>query len=793
MQAVIRGHIGRREARGVLIEECQANGQLLPMPGTLEGHSGFYQDGDQVYQFVVTDEGEWNVVDPDEVVTELEWRQARARRAATEAQKAKELVRNVSDEQEAAVQALQTYYRGYSVRRTMHRLRVSVYNESGQLLAMHGTAQGETGFYQDGNVVLHFVVSPEGEWSMVGEPVDEQVWRQQRIRARVNKEREQRQRGVEATAAGTLQLTYRTYRVQAEAAEEQAKAAKAPIARAAAIALMAKQCAETQLVVAERIEEKCNSLMIINTVEPITAEEMLEAPTKVTFLPAEEPEIIPVEPTFKDELEENSSATEHMDIQVDVPVPSEEPETVTQLEEPDTDSAFDITRQRDPSPARARGRSPSAYSLRGRDRSTERNRSPNREQDKSPVRGRQSPTRGVIGERDKSPKRLMEQDAPMFHLQRPALGKYINTPQVPSQPSPIERDPRSQNVFMPQPELAAVLQEAVAQDVLAMPQPVEEHKSESTDVPAAPPNFAAFYPMANQQPRRPKQNRKRKKKAKKQKGRNLVFQNKMVMPKTRQGGQRHLRFISERLQASVMSKASHGYGDGGYPAFSSSGGGFIDGQAVVGGRESPSVFEDDSFIEAAATIQRAVRMKQAGRSEFACVDQFFSELVQDISMLLDGTLAVPRADQVVEIESHPASQAAEDDHELQELEEENRLLRVKLLEKRRQEPTQEENNQVRFQRKLSASRTTAQKKTHLRKKRTERKRRQKLGPLFPQSAPASEKRRSSLLGMHDRKNLYPTAVVPDAIDTTRGRALAHAYGNVRRQPKKYDGYNRRNR
>lgn len=396
----------------------------------------------------------------------------------------------------------------------------------------------------------------------------------------------------------------------------------------------------------------------------------------------------------------------------------------------------------------------------------------------------------------------------MFHLQRPALGTFI-APQAPSEPSPTERDPRSQtqSTFMPQPELAAVLQDAVALDCeTTIKKPVEELEND-TQLPVdsaspAPADIGAFFPMGKLHPHRPKQTRKRKKKGKRQQRvRNLPFQYKRIMPKTRQGGQRHLRFISERLQESVMPKVSHGFEDVGFPLFAEG--------AVIPqlGEPSASVFEDPSYIQAASTIQRAVRTRQAGIQDDGYVDRFFQELVADVDSMLNGTpirsaIETPivqiETPSVVptQVEENQANQAAEiENHELLELEKENRRLREKLLEKKRQAPLQHEQNQVKFQRKLSS---TELKKNHLRKKRDERKQRLKLGEVrsVTKSAPAMvlEKRRPSLFGINERKHFHPTGigVVPAAIDTTRGRALAHAYGRVRRPPK-YDGYARRNR
>ena len=37
LQALFRGHLARKYARQMRLEECEITGELLPMPGTLEG------------------------------------------------------------------------------------------------------------------------------------------------------------------------------------------------------------------------------------------------------------------------------------------------------------------------------------------------------------------------------------------------------------------------------------------------------------------------------------------------------------------------------------------------------------------------------------------------------------------------------------------------------------------------------------------------------------------------------------------------------------------------------------
>lgn len=73
LQRHFRGTVGRRRAREAKVDEANSRGGvMLAMPDTKEGRSGFYQAGDEIYRFRVTEDGEWELLGgPYE---ELEWR-----------------------------------------------------------------------------------------------------------------------------------------------------------------------------------------------------------------------------------------------------------------------------------------------------------------------------------------------------------------------------------------------------------------------------------------------------------------------------------------------------------------------------------------------------------------------------------------------------------------------------------------------------------------------------------------------------------------------------------------------
>lgn len=169
VQAVFR----RQRDRGRLVEAVLEQGRLLAMPGTIQGRSGWYESGTEALKFdVVQDESagggggdtRWDIA---ETIDSKQWwlqRQAQVHRriAARDQQRTKLLNRPAAAAQDVyllssvmkAVVHLQSNFR-----RSRDRNRVAdEASKMGWMLALPGTVQGRSGWYQNGRDAMLFEI-----------------------------------------------------------------------------------------------------------------------------------------------------------------------------------------------------------------------------------------------------------------------------------------------------------------------------------------------------------------------------------------------------------------------------------------------------------------------------------------------------------------------------------------------------------------------------------------------------------------------------------------------------------
>lgn len=177
-----------RRDRKMLVKQLNDSGTLLAMPGTVQGRSGWYEYGDQSLEYEVSSGGEWLQVRGP--MSRLEWKQTtRAEHTATLAKRdvaadaAKEAAAagaNVSMAM-AAIKAATKLQSLIRARRDRKRMCNRI-NELGALLALPGTIQGRSGWYEYQGTALQYSVSKnageEEQWNQIGQQLTIMQWKQ---------------------------------------------------------------------------------------------------------------------------------------------------------------------------------------------------------------------------------------------------------------------------------------------------------------------------------------------------------------------------------------------------------------------------------------------------------------------------------------------------------------------------------------------------------------------------------------------------------------------------------------
>lgn len=180
IQSAVRGRAVRGAVHLYRVESANARGEMLAMPGTTLGQSGWYQQDLLVYKFDVTADGEF--VQLNNGIEERVWRRQhlleqaeeetakgkakhlqmaasgtaalQQRREQSEIDRLTESVANMPGLMLPLVIRMQSAARGLLGRMKSRQLALGTANSEGAMLAMPGTEQGGTGWYQAGDLVF---------------------------------------------------------------------------------------------------------------------------------------------------------------------------------------------------------------------------------------------------------------------------------------------------------------------------------------------------------------------------------------------------------------------------------------------------------------------------------------------------------------------------------------------------------------------------------------------------------------------------------------------------------------
>ena len=151
------------------------------MPGTIQGESGWYMTATDTVSRYDVHASQWTSLEGP--MTEAEWRSLRKQELNTlDMQRQKTLVLEQEQfKQGEAATRIQSIQRGLSSRDKVRRVKLGHYKEAGFALAMPGTTQGSSGWYQTETKVTRYEVDGTGgEWTKAEGPIDEKEWYQRR-------------------------------------------------------------------------------------------------------------------------------------------------------------------------------------------------------------------------------------------------------------------------------------------------------------------------------------------------------------------------------------------------------------------------------------------------------------------------------------------------------------------------------------------------------------------------------------------------------------------------------------
>jgi hypothetical protein len=188
-----------QKLREIKFASMDAGSAPLALPGTTPGRSGWYQKGDQIFKYKVGEGTEWQVEDGP--MDEISWLDLQREEGGSETKQegGSETKQGESDSvdgrmsmhsdsdygdhHEVAAVALQSAHRGAGGRQVARAQKLQQHTQrSGVALAMPGTVQGGSGWYQtiDGLVSKYAVENNNGQgwvWELLEGPLTEVQWR----------------------------------------------------------------------------------------------------------------------------------------------------------------------------------------------------------------------------------------------------------------------------------------------------------------------------------------------------------------------------------------------------------------------------------------------------------------------------------------------------------------------------------------------------------------------------------------------------------------------------------------